>query len=171
MDSLRGVCESLGCRNVQTYLQSGNAIFKVPARDVNKLPARIEDALESEFGFRPLTITRTVPDLRAVVAHNPFAGRADIHPSKFLVTFLSAEPSADARRKLEAMVTDPEELHLRKREFYMYFPDGLARPKTAPAAIEKALQVRGTGRNWSVVTKLLELAEQMESQPRVRQRS
>jgi hypothetical protein len=45
----------------------------------------------------------------------------------------------------------------------MYFPDGLARPKTSPAAVEKALKVAGTGRNWNIVTKLLALAETLEA--------
>jgi uncharacterized protein (DUF1697 family) len=103
-----------------------------------------------------------LPELRAVVANNPFASRSDIHPSRFLVTFLSADPAEEARQKVLAMKTDPEELHLRDREIYMYFPTGLARPKTSPASVERMLKVQGTGRNWNVVTKLLALAEQME---------
>ncbi len=60
------------------------------------------------------------------------------------------------------MKTDPEELWIDGRELYMYFPNGMARPTLSPAAIEKALKVAGTGRNWNSVTKLLAIAEEIE---------
>jgi len=162
MEVLRGICESLGCRQVQTLVQSGNVIFKSTARSSTNLARQIEQKIEADLGFRPVVVTRTLPELRQIVAENPFAARNDIHPSKFLVIFLSAEPTEEACRKVLAMNTEPEELHIRDRELYMYFPDGLARPKTSPASIEKVLKVAGTGRNWNVVTKLLALAEALE---------
>jgi uncharacterized protein (DUF1697 family) len=162
MEALRGICESVGCRRVQTLIQSGNALFHIADRNYSKLAPRLEAAIEAELGFRPVVITRTLPELRRIVLDNPFAHRPDINPARFLVTFLSAEPVEGARQKVLAMTTEPEQLHLSRREFYMYFPDGLARPKTSAASIEKALKVAGTGRNWNVVTKLLKLAEAME---------
>lgn len=162
METLRGICESLGCRRVQTLVQSGNALFEIADRSVPKLAGRLEQAIEAEVSFRPRVITRTLPDMRRVVADNPFADRTDIHPSRLLVTFLSEDPTEEARQKVLAINTEPEELHLRTREVYMYFPNGVGRPKTSPATIERALKVPGTGRNWNVVTKLLALAEEME---------
>jgi hypothetical protein len=52
----------------------------------------------------------------------------------------------------------PEELHIRGRELYIYFPNRMARPKLAWPLIEKTLKISGTGRNWSPVTKLLQVA-------------
>ena len=49
------------------------------------------------------------------------------------------------------------------REFYIYFPSGMARPKVSWVTIEKMLQTPGTGRNWNTVTKLLEIAEKLEA--------
>jgi uncharacterized protein (DUF1697 family) len=166
MEKLRSLCESLGCRQVQTLVQSGNALFEISERNFAKFADRLEQAIEAELGFRPRVITRTLADLRLVVANNPFAGRSDIHPSKLLVTFLEKEPAEEARQKVLAMNTAPEELHLRGREVYMYFPSGLGRPKTSAASVERALKVAGTGRNWSIVSKLLALAEQMEQSRR-----
>jgi uncharacterized protein (DUF1697 family) len=48
------------------------------------------------------------------------------------------------------------------RHLYIYYPDGMARPKLSWALLEKTLKTTGTGRNWNSVTKLLELAERME---------
>jgi uncharacterized protein (DUF1697 family) len=163
MDALRCICKSIDCRNPQTLLQSGNVVFESNSRDLPKLAQRMEAAIEAEVGFRPQVITRTLSELRQVIARNPFAGREGINPSSLLVTFLSAHPSEEARQKVLAMNTAPEELYLHGRETYMYFPNGLGRAKTTPASIERALKVTGTGRNWNVVTKLLALGEQMET--------
>ncbi len=163
MDALRAVYESLGLRNPQTYVQSGNVIFSATEKNLTRLGARIEQAIEKDFGFRPDVILRTVPELRDAIAGNPFANRRDIEPNKLLVTFLGADPGEEAREKVRAIKADPEELHIRGRELYIYFANGMARPKLSLARIERILAVPGTGRNWNSVTRMLEMAEKMEA--------
>ena len=108
-------------------------------------------------------IVRTPSELRSVIARNPFAKRRGVEPNRLLVTFLAGDPSPEARDKALNLKTDPEELRLDGREFYMYFPSGMARPKVSWVTIEKMLQTPGTGRNWNTVTKLLEIAEKLEA--------
>jgi uncharacterized protein (DUF1697 family) len=162
MDALRQLYESLGLRDAQTYMQSGNVVFKAGARDLARLPKRIEDALERTFGFRPSVIHRTSSELKDVIRRNPFASRRDIEPSRLLVTFLASDPTKEAREKVLAMKTEPEELHIDGRELYVYFPNGMARPRVPMVQIEKALKTPATGRNWNTVQKLLEISESME---------
>ena len=57
----------------------------------------------------------------------------------------------------------PEELHVFEQELYIYFPNGMARPKLSMAAVERALLVSGSARNWNSVVKLLEMAERLEA--------
>jgi uncharacterized protein (DUF1697 family) len=162
MDSLRALCESLGLRDVETYLQSGNVIFRAERRAVATLPQRLEDALERAFGFRPAVILRTPSELRDVIARNPFATRRGIDPSRLVVTFLARDPGPEARDKVRRMPADPEELWIDGRELYIYFPNGMARPKLPMALLEKTLQTPGTSRNWNTVTKLFEMAQRLE---------
>lgn len=61
-----------------------------------------------------------------------------------------------------AVKADPEELRMEGREPYIYFPNGMARPKLSIAAIERILKTPSTGRNWNSVRKLLEIAEGLE---------
>jgi uncharacterized protein (DUF1697 family) len=61
-----------------------------------------------------------------------------------------------------AVKADPEELRMEGRELYIYFPNGMARPKLSIAAIERILKTPSTGRNWNSVRKLLEIAEGLE---------
>ena len=75
MDALRDLYESLGLRNPQTYIQSGNVVFGTNAKNIAPLAKRIEDAIEHKFGFRHGVILRTTDELRGVIARNPFAKR------------------------------------------------------------------------------------------------
>jgi uncharacterized protein (DUF1697 family) len=163
MDALRALYESLGFRDVQSYVQSGNVVFRTKERDLHALTTRIQDRIEKRFGFRPGVVLRTRSELGDVIRRNPFAKRRDIEPNKFLVTFLASEPDAEALDKARTIKTAPEEVKFDGREVFIYFPNGMARPKISLPAIERALGTSGTGRNWNSVNKLLEIAEKMEA--------
>ncbi|MGA7239400.1 MAG: DUF1697 domain-containing protein [Bryobacteraceae bacterium] len=163
MDVLRSVCESIKLRDVQTYIQSGNIVFRTKETNTAKLTARIERAIEAEFGCRPAVILRTTSQWKDAIARNPFASRSGIEPNKLLVHFLAGDPGDEAREKVRAIPPAAEELHIFERELYIHFPNGMARPKLSMPAIERALKVTGSGRNWNSVMKLLEMAERLES--------
>jgi uncharacterized protein (DUF1697 family) len=163
MDALRALYESMGLRNPQTYINSGNVIVRTPERDAARLSKKIQDGIERKFGFRPEVILRTSAELRDVIAKNPFAKRRGIEPSKLLVTFLTDNPGSDVRAGVTQLKTDPEELRLIGRELYIYFSDGQGRSKLTWAIIERTLKMPGTGRNWNTVTKMLEIAEKLEA--------
>jgi uncharacterized protein (DUF1697 family) len=161
MEALRALYASLNLEGAQTYVQSGNVVFRSGERDLVRLAARISGAIEQTFGFRPEVILRTGAELQSVVARNPFSARAGLEPAKLLVTFLAAEPTEAGREKLGRLHPNPEELHLLGRELFVYFPNGMGRSKLSMAAVEKLLGVAGTGRNWTSVTRLLAMAEKL----------
>jgi len=159
MEELRALYESLGFTKVETYVQSGNVVFRA-ARAGTKMAATIEEAIEKRFGFQAASVLRTGAELRATIAANPFAAREGIDGAKLLVWFLAADPGEEARRKARAIAAAaPEEVVLAERELYIYFPNGMARPKLSMTAMERAIRVQGTGRNWNTVRKLAEMAE------------
>jgi len=163
MEELRWFYESLGLHEPRTYVQSGNVVFQSAETDLTRLAGRIEGAMEKKLGFRTPVILRTTAEMRDVVRRNPIADRPGIDGAKFLVVFLAAAPEAEACEKVRKIDAHPEELWIDGREVYAWFPNGLARPKLSSSAVEKALKVPGTGRNWNTVTKLLEMAEALES--------
>ena len=160
MNALRSLCGSLGLKDVQTYVQSGNVVFRAKDQHLVRLAERIEDAIEQKFGFRPGVVLRTASELRDVVARNPFAKQRDIHPGKLLVTFFTEEPGKDDCAVLERVKAEGEEVRAHGREFYLYFPNGAGRSKLFAATSK--LKKSGTSRNWNTVTKLLEMAEKLE---------
>lgn len=162
MDELRALCESLGLRDAQTYVQSGNVVFNSKEKNLARLAGKIEDAIEKKCGFRCDVILRSAPEMKDVVARNPFARRRDLNPGKLVVTFLAEDPGASVRQAVLALKAGPEEVHMHDRELYIYFPDGMGRSKLVPV-LTRALKNSGTARNWNTVMKLLEMAEALEA--------
>ena len=153
MDELREVYAAAGMQCVQTYVQSGNVVFKTASRDLGKLASRLEDAVEARFGFRAAVVLRSLAEIQDVIARNPFAGRPGIEGSKLLVVFLQAgaTPAAVSR-----MNDGPEEVHVSGREIYIYFPEGQGRSRLF-GTVDKVLRGQTTARNWNTVTKLAEI--------------
>ena len=161
MDALRELYKSLKLREVLTYVQSGNVVFRTEERDLNPLARRIEAGIERRFGFRPDVILRTSSELRDVIARNPFSRRT-FDPRKLIVTFLAGDPGKEAQERVLKIKADPEEVRTAGRELYIYYPEGMGRSKV-PLLLEQALKMPVTARNWNSVTKLLEIAEQLEA--------
>lgn len=162
MDALRSLFATLKLKDAQSYIQSGNIVFRTTERDMARLAKTIKEAIGRTFGFQPEVILRTTAEMNATRANNPFSDRPGLEPSKLLVTFLAETPSPEAAAKLAAIEAYPEELRLQGRELFVYFPDGMGKSKLA-ASIDKGLKTAGTGRNWNTVVKLLEMAQKMES--------
>lgn len=159
MQELSALCESLELKDPQTYLQSGNVVFRTKQTNLARLAARFQDAFGRKFGFRAVAILRTAEEMREVVAQNPFAKRAAEDPGRFMVMFLAEQPESGAQEKLQQMPRGREELRLQGREIYIYFPDGAGRSRLAWSTLGEKLGTMGTGRNWNTVRRLVEMAE------------
>jgi uncharacterized protein (DUF1697 family) len=168
MDALRALYQSLKLESPRTFIQSGNVIFRTKVhkgeKDSTALAKKIKNAIEREFGFAPEVILRTPDELRNAIAANPFPASRNLEPGKILVTFLAAEPGPEVRATLASLKHHPEELHLKGRELYIYFPNGAGQSKLPWSKVEKLTQTTGTARNWNSVTKLLAIAEEMEGE-------
>jgi uncharacterized protein (DUF1697 family) len=162
MDALRALYASLNLENPLTCVQSGNVIFRTREKNPAALSKRIQDAIAKAFGFRPEVILRTIEEFKKAMDASPFAARPDIEPGKLLVTFLVANPSPDAQSTLRALKTNGEEIHLKGRELYIYFPHGVGKSKLPWSSIEKLLKTSGTARNWNSIENMLKIAEEME---------
>jgi uncharacterized protein (DUF1697 family) len=162
MERLRTICESLGLRDVRTYVQSGNVVFRTDETDVRSLGSRLEESIQREFGFHSDVIVRTLCELKATERQNPFAERADVHPAKLLVTFVKQDLSDEARDAIRTLPVDLEEVFVNGREMYVYFPEGMGRSKWF-AGFDKRIRVAGTGRNWNTVLRLIEFAESLDT--------
>ncbi|MCB9597877.1 MAG: DUF1697 domain-containing protein [Sandaracinaceae bacterium] len=152
MADLRRHLEALGCTEARTYIQSGNAVVRAPARVAARLAERLADRIEEAHGFRRPVIVRSEAELRAVHAAQPFD---DEDPKKLHVAFLSAAP--EAGRALDPARSPGDAFALVGAELYLHMPNGMGRTKLDNAYIERQLGVTSTVRNWRTVTTLLEM--------------
>ena len=70
MDALCALCTSLKLRNPQTYVQSGNVVFRTSERNLSRVAMSIEKRIEHDCGFRTDVIVRSANEMRDVVARN-----------------------------------------------------------------------------------------------------
>ena len=157
MADVREVLEALGHGDVETYLQSGNALFTSAGKDTSALAREIEAAVQSQVGLEVRVLVRSHAELAEVVAANPF-GEAEAEPSKLHVAFLSATPDPDRVATIDAARFHPDELRVGERAIYLWYPRGAGRSKLTNDLLERRLGVTATSRNWNTVTKLLERA-------------
>ncbi len=155
MAELRALLADAGATGVQTYIQSGNAVFEHAAARDDELRDDLERRLAETFGFGVPVILRRAAAWQAIVDANPFP-HAD--PTRLLVSFLRDSPAADALAGVDRARFMPEEFVLSGREVYLQLPDGFGRAKL-PQALIRALQTPETARNWRTVLKLAELAQ------------
>jgi uncharacterized protein (DUF1697 family) len=163
MEALRALFLSLKCKDVQTYVQSGNVVFRTGEKDLSKLEKQIQTAIAKKFGVTPGVMLRSTTDMRDVVERNPFAKRKNIEPAKLHVSFLGAKLDKDAHNLLVALPLKGEELVPSGSELFLYFPNGAGKSKLPWGKIDKICQTQGTARNWNSVAKLLAMAEALES--------
>ncbi len=159
MAQLRTLVEGLGYTDVATLLQSGNVVFSSKAKKKQALlEKQLEQAIAAEFGFEVSVLVRSRDELAEVIEANPLEG-AEEAPSKFLVTFLAAEPAPEVLKKLDPEAYLPDEFALVGRALYARFPNGIGRSKLATLLANPRFGVTATARNWATVRKLLELAD------------
>jgi uncharacterized protein (DUF1697 family) len=155
MKSLTALLEKLGCANVRTYLQSGNAVFECAASDRAHLGQAITTAIQKAHGFAPRVMLVTGSEIGRAMRANPFHQAADNHKVLHLF-FLGAKPAKADLKALAALAANGEEFQLTGRVFYLYTPNGFGISKLATRA-ERLLGVDATARNWRTVTSLFEM--------------
>ena len=154
MADLRGLLAGEGFEDVRTYLQSGNVVLSSSAKP-DEVGRKCEQLIEEAFGPDTAVVTRTRPNLRRSRSGTARDSREASPPPGELP---SRRRLAEAVRRLESAVVAPERLSVVGREIYAWHPDGVARSKLWGLLAGRQLGVTATARNWTTVTKLLELA-------------
>ena len=156
MPELRALLTDAGFKDVRTYVASGNVVL-TSSLSADKLGAKSEKLIAERFGFDVDVIVRTAEELAEVVRSNPLADVAD-NPKRYQVSFCDSEPDPAAVEKVAAAAAPTEQLVAIGRELYAWHPEGVGRSKMWTKLAGSGLGVRATARNWTTVTKLLEMA-------------
>ena len=164
MEALRGLYEFLGFEDVQSYLQSGNVVFKTEEGDMSKVAARIEAGILQALGYSVTVVLRDPDQLHEIFTSNPFLTARSEDPGRLYVTFLAAIPSAADLRHLATTDTSTDEYFVAAGHVFLFCPQGYGRTRFSNAFFERRLHMAATTRNWKTVTALHDMVHADEGQ-------
>lgn len=91
MKELVALLEALGCRNIRTYIQSGNAVFESREKGIPRLSHKIRDEIKKRRGFEPYVLLLELEEVERAITKNPFP-EAETAPKTLHVGFLASPP-------------------------------------------------------------------------------
>ncbi|HVZ74614.1 MAG TPA: DUF1697 domain-containing protein [Polyangia bacterium] len=156
MKDLARLCEDAGCRDVVTYIQSGNVAFGATASHAKKLPASLARAILGHAKIDVPVIVRDAAALRAIAKANPFLKKG-IDEDELHVGFLADTPTAAQIASLDPKRSPPDEFVVVGSEVFFRFPKGVGKTKLTVGYFDTKLGTTITLRNWRTLQKLIEL--------------
>lgn len=161
MDALKKLYIGSGFADVQTYIQSGNVVFRSKAHDCSRLENMIAEKILEEFGYHVPVMVLVLDELKKIAKDNPFVRDRSKDPSFFHISFLSADPGKASVGKIEGALYLPDEFFWKGRVVYLYTPGGYGKTKLNNGFFESKLKLTATTRNWKTVNELISMAEQI----------
>jgi uncharacterized protein (DUF1697 family) len=158
MKDLATIFGDAGCRDVRTYIQSGNVVFRAGAPLVKRVPTVIAAAISRQFGFDAPVIVRSAEEMQAVTRGNPFL-RAGCDLSRLHTMFLADAPAKAAVAALDPKRSPPDEFSVKGREIYLHLPNGAGRSKLTNLYFDSKLGTISSLRNWNTVVTLFEMMQ------------
>nr|WP_299203967.1 DUF1697 domain-containing protein [uncultured Brumimicrobium sp.] len=157
MADLKELFIQLGCKQVKTYIQSGNVLFE-SIEDNSQLADQIIIAIQKKFDFDVPVILLSKAELIEAYTSNPFLSE-NIEMGKLHLTFLKEQPTAEAIEQLKSMDLKQDRFEIIAKNLYIHCEGKFHKTKLTSAVIERKLNTQTTTRNWKTVTKLVELCQ------------
>lgn len=161
MDGLKKLYTGSGFADVQTYIQSGNVIFRSKALECSRLENKIAEKIHEEFGYKVPVMVLELEEMKKIANDNPYARDKSKDPSFFHISFLSTVPGKEVVGKIDRTLYLPDEFCWKGRAIYLYIPGGYGRTKLNNGLFEGKLKLTATTRNWKTVNELIRMAEEI----------
>lgn len=157
MAELRSCFEADGFRDVVTYIQSGNVIFRGPASAPGPLTTRIEAMLASAFNYRAKVMLRSRRQLAAVVAGAPAGFGSQPDRYRYDTIFLRDTLTADAAMREVLLRPGVDEAWAGDGVLYFSRLISQASRSYLSRLVSMPVYQDMTIRNWNTTTRLLQL--------------
>lgn len=159
MAELRKLCESVKLKDVKTYIQSGNIIFKSDSTNSTELENLIEKAILNNYGFEVPVLIKTVEQLSKIISINPFNLEADILENKIYFVLLNSEPQIKYLESFKNEEFKNEEFFYYENCIYLKCNMGYGKAKLNNNLIERKLRLMATTRNYRTMNTLINLCK------------
>jgi uncharacterized protein (DUF1697 family) len=159
MATLKAVLEQLGAQQVRTLLNSGNAVFSLPASPAcDLLGDQIAAALLAETGLDLHCIVKTAADLQAAAAAvdaEVMTGSNEPDPSRFLLGFCrDPQILSQFASVADTLPATSSMLQIGNDALYLYCTDKINQCPVADLLASKKWRLI-TARNLATVQKIL----------------
>ena len=158
MKELAAMFEAGGAKDVTTYIQSGNVVFRATPAAAAKCVAAVTEAIAKRYGYDVPIVLRSAAELRAAVEASPFLAQG-VSADELHLACLRDRPTKVAVAALDAARFAPDELAVVGSDVHLHLPNGVGKSKLTNAWLDRGLATVSTLRNWRTVRKLLELAD------------
>ena len=154
MDNLRGIFESMGFANVETFIASGNVIFESKSKDADALAKKIGKGLEEALGFEVATFIRSDSELAEIANYKPFPKSKMESAAALNVAFLSKPLDAESRKLVMSLKSDIDDFHVHGREVYWMCLRKQSESTFSNNLLEKTLGMKSTMRGIKTIKKM-----------------
>lgn len=155
MERLRAHFEKLRFSDVETFIASGNVVFRSESPNAMALEARIEKQLREALEYEVKTFLRTDTEVAEIAQYHPWPEAEIAAAGALNVGFLAQPLTQDNEAKLMALKTDNDDFHVRGREIYWKCLKRQSESKFSNAAFERAVGVPVTFRGMNTITRLV----------------
>ena len=159
MTDLKACFESLGFKDVRTYIQSGNVLFRAAGSNQADLTKRIETALSKSFNYKSRVVVRSQKQMQAIVAKAPKGFGSDQDTYRYDVLFLKDPLTAAKAMKSVSMKEGIDEAYAGKGVLYFSRLISKATQSHLNHIASMPVYQNMTIRNWNTTTRLLNLME------------
>lgn len=159
MADLRDMLQKMHFEGVETYIQSGNVVFKSDHSNMLSLQEKIKKGIAKTFGFDVHVLVKTRIDLIKILKESPFTKVEDIEANKIYYVLLKNEPEEEAITNINQENYPNELFGITKNCVYLNCINGAGKAKLNNNIIERKLKVEATSRNHRTMLKLIELSQ------------
>lgn len=156
MAEFKALLQALGGTEVNTLLNSGNAVFNARARAPAAWAGAIADGLRERLGVQVPVIVKTAAELAAAAQGCPW-NPPEEHHARLLLAFGPDAAALQPLGALQPLLAPGEAFAIGDAAAYLYCPGGLL-DSAAGAALLGRVGRNITTRNWATVRKLVTLA-------------
>ncbi|MEI6752556.1 MAG: DUF1697 domain-containing protein [Paludibacter sp.] len=159
MEALREMYCRLGFSDVQSYIQSGNVIFRTEETDTKSLGKSISAEILKTFDCEISVLVLERDEWRNALKNNIFLNDSSKNPDFIHLTFLSDLPNKNFIEKISDIIYFPDEYCIVNKVVYLYCPSGYGNTKLSNSFFERKLKLCATTRNLKTSNELLKLAD------------
>lgn len=160
MADLKTCLEEIGCKEVVTYIQSGNVLFKANT-SATRVAKKIEKALLQKFKYQQPVLVLPKSVLEKVIAQAPRGFGQTPTKYKYDVVFLKSDLTPKAAAKAFRLKEGVDQITVGK--YVIYFSRLAA--KTTQSRMSRITQTPEyqsmTIRNWNTATNLQKMIQEL----------